>query len=133
MSQDLVSPAGSAVANAPYELAPIEALFHEFVTRRIRMRSDKKWTDEFKPNLDKLSGFANDFTLNGVKVATMQLGQLNLSQLQKEQPEMVARYTRIVAEEKFDEAAFRQEQPDLWTAYRARKLMLVSGGLTKNQ
>lgn len=110
-----------------FSLDQITMQWQEFVLRRKRHREDKKWLDEFTPLLKKLSGNANQYLLQGRQVAKLVPGQFNLAELETEQPDLVKEYTRFVTEQKFDEAGFKKDHPDLWEQYRVRRLTLVSG------
>lgn len=127
-SQDLVEQDdGKKQLEVEFNLDQVEMQFGEFVTRRKRHDGDGKWLKEFKVLFGKLVGNARVFKLHNRKVAHYVLGQLNLSELQKEQPDIVKKYTRIIAEEKFDEEAFKNDEPELHEQYRARRLVLISG------
>lgn len=125
-SQDLVKK-DDKKKDVEFSLDRVEMQWDEFVIRRKRHDGDGKWLKEFKVLFGKLAGKANVFKLHNRKVAHYVLGQLNLSELQKEQPDVVKKYTRIIAEEKFDEEAFRKDEPELYKQYRARRLVLISG------
>lgn len=127
MSQDLVSPADSKPAVTKFSLDQVKMQWSEFLMRRKRHAEDKQWLDEFKALLKKVSDNADQYLLNNRTVARLTPGQLNLSDLSKEQPDVVKKYTRIIAEEKFDEETFRKDEPELYEQYRARRLTLVSG------
>lgn len=109
-----------------FNLDTIEMLWTEFEKRRARAAEDKKWLDEFKATLKKVSGDAENYNLRGQRIARLIPGQLNLSQLNKERPDLVERYTRIVAKEQFDAEKFFAEEPETFEQYRARRLVLVS-------
>jgi len=124
-SRELVKPADKKVTK--FSLDQFTMQWQEFVLRRKRQREDKKWLDEFTPLLKKLSGNASKYLLQGREVAKLVPGQFNLAELETEQPDLVQEYTRFVTEQKFDEAAFKKDHPDLWEQYRVRRLTLVSG------
>ncbi len=109
-----------------FNLDTIEMLWNEFEKRRARAAEDKKWLDEFKATLKKVSGDAENYNLRGQRVARLIPGQLNLSLLNKERPDLVERYTRIIAKEQFDTEKFSGEEPDTFEQYRAKRLVLVS-------
>ncbi len=109
-----------------FNLDTIEMLWNEFEKRRARAAEDKKWLDEFKATLKKVSGDAENYNLRGQRVARLIPGQLNLSLLNKERPDLVERYTRIIAKEQFDTEKFSSEEPDTFEQYRAKRLVLVS-------
>lgn len=102
-------------------------LFQEFMMRHARMNEDKKWCDQFKANLKELSRGAQSYKLGGRMVAQLVAGQLNKTDLEKEQPDLVKKYTRIVAKEQFDVAAFMNNEPGLFEQYRAQRFVLVTG------
>lgn len=126
-SQDLVKKGDSKPAVTKFSLDQVKMQWGEFLMRRKRHAEDKQWLDEFKALLKKVSDNADQYLLNNRTVARLTPGQLNLSDLSKEQPDVVKRYTRIIAEEKFDEETFRKDEPELYEQYRARRLTLVSG------
>jgi hypothetical protein len=109
-----------------FNLDNLAMLWEEFRKRHARHKADKKWLEEFKATLKKVSDNAEEFKLNGSKVAALQPGNLNISRLDKEQPDVVAKYTHIVAEQKFDTEWFRTEEPELFEQYRAKALVLTN-------
>lgn len=109
-----------------FNLDDLAMLWTEFEMRQTRHNQDKKWCEQFKEQIKRLSGDARSYALQGRKVAELRPGNLNLTRLEKEQPAIVTEYTRMVAEQKFDRAAFAIEQPEMFEEYRARALHLVS-------
>ena len=103
-----------------------EDAWDEFTSRNQRLLRDKKWTEEFKDALKKLAGKAAELKLHGRKVAIMSPGQLNKMLLAKEQPDIIAKYTRTMVVERFDEDLFKKENPDMYAQYQAQRLMLVN-------
>jgi len=111
-----------------FNLDNLSLLWQEFETRKKRLDEDTKWIDEFKTQIDRLSGGAEVYTYRGAEVASYrQNGNLSLSKLTKEQPELVSRYTEIVAEQKFNKDRFEQENPELYQQYRAKVWRMNKG------
>lgn len=114
-----------------FDLRPVKLQWAEFLTHHTAAKSAKQFMDEFKILLRGIAGDATALTLAGRQVATFRRdGKLNLTRLRAEQPDLVARYTRIVAEEKFDEAAFLRNEPDVHAAYRGESLRLTDKLIT---
>jgi hypothetical protein len=74
-------------------------------------------------NLDPMEAVFLEFEQR--KVAQLVPGQLNMSQLSKEQPEIIDRYTRTVTKTEFNKVAFELEEPELFEKYRAHRLVLT--------
>lgn len=108
-----------------FPLENVGIYWEEFLLRKKRLDDDKKWVEAFKKRLDQISDGAETFSLEGEEVATYRrTGNLNLTRLEKEHPEIVARFTRLVQELKFDRALFEAEEPELHAEYKA-KVFLV--------
>lgn len=114
------------MADKAFRLDSLATLWDEFEDRHTRMANDKKWCDEFKGTLKKLAGSAEEFKLRNQKVAMLVPGQLNKSLLRKEQPAIVAEYTVMVTEAKFDQTAFALEMPGMFAQYQVQRLVLAS-------
>ena len=108
-----------------FNLDDISMLWKEFKERRGQQLEHKKWCDEFRDSLKRLSGDASAFRLRGQKVAELRPGALNKTLLAKEQPDVIAKYTTMTVVERFDEDKFRAEEPDLFKHYQAQTLHLV--------
>ena len=107
-------------------------LYQEFELRKKRMAEDKKWVEEFQAQMAKLSGDAEEYRLNGALVVThYRNGNLNLSKLEADHPDVVARFTELTTENKFNRQRFAQEEPELFAAYRA-KVWLMKDGVSIN-
>jgi hypothetical protein len=107
--------------NDTFDIAEIKAYYQEFLLRKARWEEDGEWIKDFQDRLDKTSGGAERFVYDGHEVATYKRnGNLSVKRLEAEQPEVVARYTRLVQELKFDRQAFEAEEPELYQAYRAK-------------
>lgn len=115
----------------PFDLKPkgLELHFGEFLHQHSRAADSDSWTDQFKKLLPAVVGDANLLLMGGEPVATFRRdARLSLSKLAKEQPHIVAKFTKMKWVEVFDEEAFKAEMFDVWTAYRGRSLRLKKGG-----
>lgn len=120
-------PATTETEEIKFALEPLTLQWGEYLMRHNQKAEATKWIDEFKPLLRRHIGKATLLQLSGRPVATFRRdAKLNLTQLRKEQPQIVEKYTRIIAEEKFDEAAFLRDLPDVHAAYRGESLRLVA-------
>lgn len=108
-----------------FNLDNLEMTFDEFRKRHARHEADAKWLAEFKALIKEVSGNAEEFKLHGRQVAVLRPGNLNQKTLAAEQPQVVDKYTRVVAEHKFDIEAFRKEEPEMFERYRARAFVLA--------
>lgn len=110
-----------------YALDQIRLLHEEFLARKARLDEDTEWIKIYQEKLDAISAGAEYFTLDGREVATYKRnGNLNTKNLEAEHPEVIAKYTRLVTELKFDREAFSKDEPQLFRAYRA-KVFRLSG------
>lgn len=108
-----------------FELDHIRLVHEEFLLRKARLDEDQAWIELYKERLDKMSGGAESFTLDGREVATYKRnGNLNTKRLEAEHPEVIAKYTRLVQELKFDKISFENDEPELFQAYRAKVFRL---------
>lgn len=125
---DLVpASAETAMVAASYDLAETELAYRELLMRRERMEADEKWIEEYKKQLDRISGGAESFVLNGREVLTYKRnGNLNVKRLESEHPDKVAQYTRLVTELKFDKNSFEAEEKELFEQYRAKVFRVPS-------
>lgn len=110
-----------------YELSQLELVWGTAVLKHAQFKETKKWLDTFKEVLPGYTRDATLLTLHGREVATYRRnGQLNLTELRKEQPDLVAKYTKLMTSMQFDETSFAHDHPDVYAAYRARRLVFVS-------
>lgn len=104
-----------------YDLGNVLLAYQEYLVRRERVQNDNLWIEEFQKQLDRVSDGAEHFTLNGREVITYKRnGNLNVKRLESEHPNLVTHYTRLVTKLQFDKEAFKQEEPELFAAYRAK-------------
>lgn len=119
---------GQLAKTREFNLDNLSLLWQEFETRKKRLDEDTKWIEEFKAQIDKLSGGAEVYTYRGAEVASYrQNGNLSLAKLTKEQPDLVSRYTEVVAEQKFNKERFQMEQPEVYEKYRAKVWRMNKG------
>lgn len=110
-----------AKAESVYELSDVQLAYEEFLLREQRRREDEQWIEEFRAQLDRISGGAEYFTLNGREVLTYKRnGNLNAKKLEAEHPDLVARYTRLVTEMKLDKQALERDEPEIYNAFKAK-------------
>lgn len=112
-----------------YNLKPFALQFGEFVRHRSTAKDSKSWLDQFKALLPAVVKDATLMVMDDVPVATFRhVAPLNFTKLSKEQPQIVAKYTKWKWEAVFDRAAFEAEEPAMYTAYRGRQFRLVNSG-----
>lgn len=120
--------AGNAVATTDdviFELDTLGLLFEEFLTRHSRHAEDAKWLAEFKAEIRRASGDATVYRYRGrVVITDDRNGRFAAKALEAQDPDLYQRYVRIVADERFDEEAFRKDFPDLWERMRAQTFRL---------
>lgn len=123
-----VNPGGTvATQNDPqiFDLDVVSTLFEEFLARHSRHAEDARFMADFKEQIRQLSGGAPIYRYRGrVVVQDEHNGKFALSRLEAYDPELVRRYTRWVTEERFDEEAFRRDEPQLWEQMRAQSFRL---------
>lgn len=95
--------------------------------RHAREAADKRWMKEFRETIKTVAGDAEEFRLDGVKVAILVPGNLNRTLLAAEQPDLVKEYTKLVCKEEFDQDAFAEDHPELFEKYRAQAFKLSEG------
>lgn len=112
-----------------YDLRPLREVWGEFMLQHAQAREAGHWLKAFKTLVPPVVGEATLLQMGDRPVARYRRdGKLNLTLLAQEQPQVVAQFTRIMAEEKFDEAAFKEKMPAMHAAYRGRSLRLVTVG-----
>lgn len=110
-----------------YDLGPLRLLWGEAIRHHTIYGESRRWLDGFKEVLPAYTKQATLLTLHGSEVATYRPnGQLKFKELEREQPDLVAKYTRMQSRLTFDEEAFKREHPEVHAAYRARRLVFVS-------
>lgn len=121
--QDLATLAANIPATRQqFSLDNMALLAEEYRQRRRRMAEDKDWCDQFVEALKAMAGKdTEEFTLRGKVVAKLVPGQLNVSRIAKELPDIHAQYYRMVVKQEFDKKAFEQDEPELFETYRARR------------
>lgn len=85
----------------------------------------KKWADAaevLKKRIQAEMGDATEATVNGNLAYTWRrTGQFSQKRFTTEQPDLAVKYTRTVTRDELDVDTLKAEQPDLFTAYRARR------------
>lgn len=124
-------PTEAAAPEVKYDVSQIRLQWKEYLLNREMNAQSGKWLDTFKELLPKLTDVGGkEATLLVVgedAVATYRRdAKLNMARLAKEQPQIIEAYTRIIAEEKFDEAAFARDMPEVHAMYRGRSLRLIA-------
>lgn len=82
-----------------------------------------KFVKEAKALFKTLAQGASEFRMGNQKVASIVPGQLNMSKLEEEQPDLVAEFTFMVTKPQFDAVAFAKAHPKIWEEYRAKRLV----------
>lgn len=104
-----------------YDIARVELAYEEFLLRDQRRQEDTQWIEEFKAQLDRVSGGAEHFTLHGREVLTYKRnGNLNSKKLGEQHPDLIAKYTRLVTELKLDKEALERDEPEIYNAFKAK-------------
>ena len=112
-----------------YNIKPLKMHFGEFLRHHATAADSKSWLDQFKHLLPGVVGNASQLMMGDEPVATFRRdAQLSKSRLEKEQPHIIAKYTRMKWVEVFDKDAFQKEEPALYEAYRGRSFRLVRKG-----
>ncbi|MGI5178650.1 hypothetical protein ACQEVZ_20170 [Dactylosporangium sp. CA-152071] len=108
-------PAGSSVT-----LDHLAAVHAEW--KRLQAEADK-WqalADQMKKTLQTAVGEAREATIGGITVVTYKpSGQFSAKRFTADHPDLAVKYT--VTREVLDTDTLAKEQPDLYTAYRARR------------
>lgn len=119
------------IKDLPFDLKPkgLELHFGEYLRQHSVAADSTGWLDQFKKLLPGVVGDASLMLLGGEPVATFRRdARLSKSRLEKEQPHIVAKYTKMAWVEIFDEETFRKEMPDVHAAYRGRPFRLKKKG-----
>jgi len=111
--------------NKVFNLDEMPDLWKQFVDKKKEQKFIKQWVDQFGDAIKALAGGAKELRLGGRKAATIVAGQLNRTLLAKEQPDIVAECTREMTVERFDEALFKQQYPEMYKQYQALRLVLA--------
>lgn len=125
MTQELATPADDSPATKKFSLDQFAMLWHEYRMRKARIKADEEWCDTFTSNLKDMCGDASEFTFQGSKVANLVPGQLNVSKLEAEQPELHQQYTRLVSKHQFDRGSFERAEPEMFEKYRTRRFCVT--------
>jgi len=117
------------VKEKQFNLRPLQLHFGEYLRYHARAKEANEWKKQFKHILPGVVADASLMVMGDLPVATFRHdARLSLSRLEKEQPHLVAKYTRMVTRPEFDEEAFRKDMFDVWVAYRGRSFRLVNAG-----
>lgn len=117
------------VEEVRYNLSPLKLHFGEFLRHHGTAKNSASWMTQFKGLLPGVVGKASLLMMGDLPVATFRRdARLSLSRLEREQPQIVEKYTRMVTKPEFDEEAFRKDMPDVHAAYRGRSLRLKASG-----
>lgn len=124
-------PESGAAKDVPFnlKLKGLELHFGEFLRHHSNAADSENWKDEFKRLLPGVVGDASVLTMGDIPVATFRRDtKLAQKRLEKEQPHIIAKYTKRKWVEYFDVDTFRVEMPDMYHAYRGRSFRLVKSG-----
>lgn len=125
----LSAPEPGVPADIEYNMRPLKMHFGEFLRHHATAKDSEDWKKQFKKLLPGVVNDASLMVMGDEPVATFRRdARLSKSRLDKEQPQIVAKYTKMKWVEVFDEEAFKQEMPDVHAAYRGRSFRLVRGG-----
>lgn len=117
------------VEEVKYNLAPLKLHFGEYLRNHGQAKESALWMKQFKSLLPGVVNDASLMVMGDLPVATFRRdARLSKSRLDKEQPHIVAKYTKMKWVEVFDEEAFEADMPDVHAAYRGRSFRLVAGG-----
>ena len=112
-----------------YNIKPLKMHFGEFLRHHATAADSGDWLKQFKHLLPGVVGDASQLMMGDEPVATFRRdAQLSLSRLEREQPDIIAKYTTWKWMEVFDKEAFKKEEPALYEAYRGRSFRLVRKG-----
>lgn len=112
-----------------YNIKPLKLHFGEYLKHHSFAADSTGWKDQFKKLLPGVVGDASVLTIDDVPVATYRRDtKLAVKKLEKEQPHIIAKFTRTKTVEYFDETAFRAAMPDMYHAYRGRSFRLKKTG-----
>lgn len=112
-----------------FDISHLRLHFGEFLKHHSVAKDSTGWTSQFKSLVPGVVGDAGLLMVNNLPVASFRRdGALVMSRLEKEQPHIVAKYTRPVTAPVFDKDKFQEEMPDVYEAYRARSFRLINAG-----
>jgi len=117
------------IKDIPFNIKPLKLHFGEFLRHHSMAADSTSWTKQFKTLLPGVVKNATVMVMDDVPVATFRHDtKLAIKRLEQEQPHIVAKYTEMVTEPKFNEAKFKAEMPDVHAAYRGRSFRLKKTG-----
>lgn len=119
------------IAETPFDLKKkgLELHFGEYLRHHSFAADSTGWLEQFKKLAPGVVGEANLLLLGDEPVATFRRdARLSKSRLEKEQPHIIAKYTKMKWVEVFDEDQFKAEMPDVHAAYRGRSFRLKKRG-----
>lgn len=117
------------IKDIEYNIKPLKMHFGEFLRHHATHKDSSDWMKQFKKLLPGVVSDASVLVMGDEPVATFRRdAQLSKSRLEKEQPQIVAKYTKMAWTEVFDEESFKSEMPDVHAAYRGRSFRLVRRG-----
>ena len=116
-------------AEVVYDMKQLKLHWGEFLKHHSLAADSTGFMKQFKLLLPGVVNKASLLVMGDTPVATFGRDtKLALKKLEEEQPQVVAKYTRMVTKPEFDEATFRKEMPDVHAAYRGRSLRLKTAG-----
>jgi hypothetical protein len=124
-----LEPATGQSKPVEYNIKPLKMHFGEFLRHHATAADSTDWMKQFKHLLPGVVSDASLLMIGDEPVATFRHdAQLSKSRLEKEQPHIIVRYTKMKWVEVFDKEAFQKEEPALYEAYRGRSFRLVRKG-----
>lgn len=98
--------------------------WEEYVTRNRNHKAEKAFLDEVSDLFKELAKGNDQLWIGNREVGKIVAGQLNMTSLREEQPEIVEEFTEVVTTTEFNKIAFQKKYPKLYAAYQAKRLVV---------
>lgn len=96
----------------------------EYVTRNRHHKTEKKFLDEVADLFKELAKGNDQLWIGNREVGKIVAGQLNMTRLREEQPEIVEEFTEVVTMTEFNKISFQRKYPEIFRNYQAKKLVV---------
>lgn len=98
--------------------------WEEYVARNRNFKAEKAFLDEVGDLFKELAKGNDQLWIGNKEVGKIVAGQLNMTRLREEQPDIVEQFTEVVTTTEFNKLAFQKAYPEIFRQYQAQKLVV---------
>lgn len=98
--------------------------WEEYVARNKGYKAEGQLLKEFGELFKEIAQGHDQLWIGNQEVGKIVAGQLNMTRLTEEQPELVEQFMETVTTREFNKIAFQKAYPEIFTQYQAKRLVV---------